>query len=234
MTLDIGNRMKRYEDSFRFYLPPRQPVIMRVDGKAFHRFTAGCQKPFDEWVVGAMNAAACGVLREVQNARFAYTQSDEVSLLLIDYNTYGSQQWFGGNLQKMVSVAASAASVWFTDSWTRHNPYSRTDVALFDARAFILPPNEVCNYFIWRQQDATRNAIQMVARAHFSHKECLNKSCDELQEMLWQRRDINFNDIETQHKRGRVVLPDGQIDNDIPIFTQDRLYVERFLEVKEG
>jgi len=184
-----------------------------------------------------MYSAAYSLLREVQNARFAYVQSDEISLLLIDYNTFNSQQYFDGNLQKMVSVAASVASVQFTIQWDEieRTPEIEQDIrpAYFDGRAFILPESEVCNYFIWRQQDCTRNAVQMVARAHFSHKQCHKKSCNELQEMLFQEKGINFNDTETRWKRGRVVLSDGTVDDEIPLFTHDRQYIEKFLEIEE-
>lgn len=233
MTDDLGDRMKRYEDSFRTYLPPRQPVIIRVDGKAFHTFTKCCEKPFDKWIGGAIDAAAYNLMRVVQNARLAYVQSDEVSLLLIDYNSYQSQQWFDGNLQKVVSVSAAVAAVNFTESWVSYNPYGSKALAYFDARAFIVPEREVCNYFIWRQQDATRNAVQMVARAHFSHRECLDLSCDQLQEKLFREKGLNFNDIEPYWKRGRVVDREGNVDRNIPIFTQDRAFVEKYLKIEQ-
>lgn len=232
----LGDRMKRYENSHRLYLPPRQPVIIRVDGKAFHTFTRGCEKPFDNRIEHAMYSAAYGLLREVQNARFAYVQSDEISLLLIDYNTFSSQQWFDGNLQKMVSVAASVASVQFTIKWEElvGGPPRTIKPAYFDGRAFVLSEREVTNYFVWRQQDATRNAVQMVARAHFSHKQCHGKSCFGLQQMLYEEKGIDFEkDTPTCWKRGRIVLPDGTVDDEIPLFTQDREYIEKFLEIEE-
>ena len=119
--------------------------------------------------------------------------------------------------------------------------------AMFDARCFSIPKEEVCNYFIWRQQDATRNSIQMVAQANFSHKQLQGVPCDELQEMLWQEKNINWNDFETVKKRGSCCTKTGkhtvvdmktgeqkdrlvwEIDKDIPIFTQDREYIERWI-----
>jgi tRNA(His) 5'-end guanylyltransferase len=227
----LGDRMKRYENHYRHKVLPRSPVIIRVDGKAFHTVTKGCQKPFDKKFGGCMDWAAGKLLGEVQNSRMAFVQSDEISLLLVDFNTFQSQQWFDGNLQKMVSVSAAVASVHFSDAFER-NVY-------FDSRAFVLPREEVANYFIWRQQDATRNSIQMLGHAHFSHKQLQGKNCDEIQEMLFQERGVNWNDLSPYWKRGRCfctsnAAPLPLIDNAPPIFTADRSYVENFLEVEQS
>ena len=105
--------------------------------------------------------------------------------------------------------------------------------AMFDARAFNIPESEVCNYFIWRQQDATRNAIQMLGQAHFSHKELNGKSCNDIQDMLFTQCGINFNDMPVEFKRGVCACKNDsfRIDENIPIFTQDREYIERFVWV---
>ena len=236
---DLGIRMKGYEHVTRTKLLPRTPAIVRVDGKAFHSFTRGCTKPFDKNIGNAMDSAAVALMSEVQNARLAYVQSDEISVLMVDFATLYTQPWLGGNIQKMCSVAGSIAAVAFTIAYANHTldrgGIQMRDIkrAHFDGRVFMLPESEVCNYFLWRMQDATRNAIQMVARAHFSHKECHKLSCDQLQEKLFQERQINFNDTETRWKRGRVIAASGAIDNEIPIFTQDREYIEKFLSTEE-
>lgn len=254
----LGNRMKKYENHYRQKVLPRMPCILRLDGKAFHSVTKGCDKPFDVGFMDAMDSAASAVLNVVQNARMAYVQSDEISILLVDFNTFQSQQWFGGNVQKMVSVSAGAASVAFTEWNGINNP------GLFDSRVFTLPKEEVTNYFIWRQQDCIRNAVQMVARAHFSHKECHKKNCDQLQEMLFQKKGVNFkSDYTDCERRGRcffphnasknacvdvtegVCLPENEaiysssVDNitadfTIPDFTKDRDYIESRLHQAEG
>lgn len=223
MKDSLGDRMKRYEDVYRFTVQPRTPLIVRVDGKAFHTLTRGCERPFDKRLADAMDSAAVRLVSEAQGARCAFVQSDEVSVLLVDFNTYQSQPWFGGALQKIASVSAGIASATFTQAYGRW--------AAFDGRAFTLPLEEVTNYFIWRQNDATRNAIQMVGQAHFSHKQLLGKSCDDIQAMLLAERDINFNDFDAYWKRGRMVTPEGV--EEVPVFTKCREYVEKFLARQE-
>jgi len=222
--MELGDRMKLFENAYRIYLPPRMPVIIRVDGKAFHTLTRKCEKPFDALFAAVMDSTASALLEKVQDARMAYVQSDEISLLLIGYNTFASEPWFSNNLQKVVSISAAVASATFTMCWDYEPAY-------FDSRAFILPENEVCNYFLWRQQDCTRNSIQMVAQSMYSHKELHEKNSAELQEMTFQK-GINWNDYEPYWKRGRVITHEG-VDRGIPIFTEDRKYIEKFLEIEE-
>jgi tRNA(His) 5'-end guanylyltransferase len=238
----LGDRMKKnYESVFRQQLPARMPVIIRVDGRAFHTLTRGCERPFDTRLMAAMDAVATALCEEVQGAQLAYVQSDEVSVLVHPYKRLQSQCWFDGDVQKMVSISASVATVAFNErsrdtEWTAT---MRLVPAHFDSRVFVLPEAEVVNYFIWRQQDATRNSLQMLARSIFSHRECENKNGSDLQEMCFQR-GFNWNDLSTASRRGRCVIqPEvsgGQsgwgTDEEIPIFTKDRMYIERYLAVE--
>jgi tRNA(His) 5'-end guanylyltransferase len=227
--MNLGDRMKRYEGAHRIYLPPRIPVIIRVDGKAFHTLSRGCAKPFDAELSVAMDHVALKLLKEVQNARLAFVQSDEVSLLLIDYNKHSSQQWFDGNLQKMVSISAAYASVEFNNHFCSD--------AVFDSRAFVLPEKEVVNYFIWRQQDAMRNAILMVAQSRFSHKQMHGTSCGKLLEML---HDIGV-DYEEHYasywRMGRALDKNSQppcAPEGAPLFSNNRAFIEQYMQVEEG
>lgn len=228
----LGDRMKRqYEDRTRYFLPRRTFTILRIDGKAFHAYTRECQKPYDPVIVQAMEAAAVHLCAEVQGAVFAYIQSDEISVLMSDFGTIGTEAWFDGNLQKIVSVSASMATMAFNNSvgyktWAILGP-----TALFDARAFIVPdPIEVENYFIWRQQDATRNSIQMLAQTKFSHKELQGISNQMAQEMLFTHHGINWHDRPIGDKRGRCVIRGENsgwiVDDQIPVFTVDRAYLQ--------
>ena len=280
----LGDRMKGYENISRIYLTRRTPVIIRIDGKAFHSFTRGFAKPFDDILIKSMQDTSKYLCKNIMGCKLAYTQSDEISLLLIDYEKLGTQAWFDNNLQKMVSVAASMATMAFNKffmrevleeefEWKagftpqsvmiqeRHQKYIdnlKTAInkgAMFDARAFILPKEEVNNYFIWRQQDATRNSIQMVAQSNFSHKELQGKSCNALQDMLHEQKDINWNDYPTVYKRGSCIVKvyDGItqydeagnicgytertkwiVDKEIPIFTQDRDYINKYVMLEEN
>lgn len=259
----LGTRMKVYEDAFRTHLPIRMPVILRIDGKAFHTYTKGCKKPVDDGLIECMNDTAIALCKGVQGCQMAYVQSDEISLLLVNYKNLDSGSWFENNLQKMVSISASIASVTFTENsdqiWGDDvraggdgYPISRPirKPAYFDSRAFVLPKEDVCNYFIWRQQDATRNSVQMLARSLYSHKQCDNKNNAQLQELCW-KAGVNWNDCPISQKRGRCIVKkevhkpitwngrgpvtaeqqfvtrsEWVVDNDIPIFSENRKYIE--------
>ena len=272
----LGDRMKAYENVSRIYLPRRLPVIIRVDGRAFHTFTRGFQKPFDEVLMNAMQLTAKKLCEEVSGCKLAYVQSDEISLLVTNDDALETQPWFDNNLQKLVSLCASIATLefnkvfsscdwdWYTSLLDRyieekdgkqsgsipddlvdiadHHQHAY-DKATFDARAFILPKEEVCNYFIWRQQDAVRNSIQMVAQSMYSHNELQGKNSSDLQELI-HAKGFNWNDYPIPCKRGTCVvripqLVDGivrnkwTIDLDIPTFTKKRDYIENCLARKE-
>ena len=221
----------------------RTPVIIRLDGKAFHTWTKWLQKfeyptdgfertsPFSNHMHQMMSDTAAELVTSLQNAKFTYTQSDEISILLNDWSKLKTDQWFDGNVQKMVSISAAMCTAFFNkkviDTITDDGK-----LAFFDARVFNIPMNEVANYFVWRQQDATRNSINMLGQFYFSHKELQGKNTDQVQEMLFSKHGVNWNDIPTWQKRGYCATVDG-IDNDIPIFTQEREYIERHLQEKD-
>ncbi len=260
----LGDRMKEYyENRAKTYLTRRMPVIIRLDGKAFHTFTKGLKKPYDEIFHNTMNATMKYLCEHIQGCKLGYTQSDEITLLLTDDDTLDTDAWFDNNVQKICSVSASMATLAFnkyfrefteeyltSDAWVNH--YWEKDVeqyantlrkavekgAMFDSRCFNIPKDEVVNCFIWRSQDAVRNAIQMLGQCNFSHKELHGKSCNNIQDMLMTQKGINFNDMPTEFKRGvccykRLAEKNGTIrsewfiDKEIPIFTQDRDYVEK-------
>jgi tRNA(His) 5'-end guanylyltransferase len=199
----LGDRMKRYESAWRTAMPANSYVIIRVDGRAFHTLLRRAVKPFDRDVATGMQLTAEALCHEIAGSVFAYGQSDEISILLTDVASIRSQLWFDGNVQKLASVAASVATMEF-NHFTRHDSWER---ATFDARVFTLPyPVEVANYFLWRQRDAVRNAISMAAQAHFSHKRLQGVDSDQMQEMLWSQKGINFNDYPDEFKRGYTVV----------------------------
>lgn len=189
--------MKEYEAVTRLVLPRRTYTIIRVDGRSFHTLLRNADKPFDTSVHDAMTQTAKALCRGVQGTAFAYTQSDEISLLLTDFQGVHSQPWFGGNVQKMASIAASIA----TESWVH-----TWGVGQFDARVYTIPDAvEVANYFVWRQRDAVRNSISMAAQAQFSHKSLQGLNSNQLQEKLFQEAEINWNDYDDWMKRGSIV-----------------------------
>jgi len=213
----IGDRMKdQYENRTRYFLPRRTYTIIRADGKAFHTFTRGFNKPFDHSLVDAMNYTAEKMCEEIQGAAFAYVQSDEISLLLTDFANIGTSAWFDGNIQKMASVSASIATAYFNQKMREQYP-DMDPIAMFDSRVFTIPdPVEAENYFVWRQQDCIRNSISMVAQSLYSHKELHGKNTGEMQEMSF-KKGVNWNNVRDDLKRGRFVMketfesPSGQI-----------------------
>ncbi len=218
---DLGNRMKTfYEEISKIRLMRRCPVICRLDGKAFHTFTRGFKRPFDDVLIKTMQETAKYLCENIQGCQLAYTQSDEISLLLIDYQRFETSAWFDYEIQKMCSISASMATMAFNrifsetvsdlkvDNTKPMNRYFEAvySGAMFDARVFNIPKEEATNYFYWRQLDASRNSIQMVGQANFSNKELQHKSCNDIQDMLMTQKGINWNDLPTYQKRGSCII----------------------------
>ena len=224
--LSIGERMKfNYEFPFIFRLPDRLPTIIRLDGRCFHSLARKMkwEKPFDLNFIKDMQALAIELCKEIMNVKLVYLQSDEMSFLLIDYEEIQTQPWFRNEIQKICSITAGLASSKVSRAWKRE--------VVFDARVFVVPPFEVCNYFIWRQRDWKRNSINMAARAVFSQKEIHGLNTNEMQEKLWAEKNINWNDYPIFLKRGSCVIKNEEwiIDNEIPDFTKDRDYINKFV-----
>ncbi len=223
----IGDRFKRYEQVTDLLLTKRTPVIARIDGRAFHTLTRQCAKPFDWRFFGAMAIAAQALCEEIQGCKMAYVQSDEISLLLCDYDRIESEAWFDYRLQKMCSVAASIASTHFTREFEEEGH--------FDARFFNVPENDVVNYFIWRQRDAERNSLQMLAQSMYSPRELEGKKTADLHELLHQKAH-NWDLLQPVQKRGAAVIKNDAgwyWDEDTPVFSQQRDYIERLIPKPE-
>lgn len=272
----LEKRMKSYETIPKNFLTRHIPVIIRLDGKAFHTFTRGMKKPFDNILMQTMQETMKYLCENIQGCVFGYTQSDEITLVLKDYEKINTDAWFGYNVQKMTSISASMATLAFNRIFREKVKDYRFDnmfitetdglvtkdldyieriekkfgTALFDSRVFSIPKEEVCNCLIWRQQDATRNSIEAVGQANFSQKELQKKNLNQIQEMLFSQANINWNDFPAECKRGsccykrqvekEVIIPktkevkkinrnEWYIDKEIPIFTQNREYIEKWL-----
>lgn len=277
---DLGKRMKEfYEQIPKSKLMRRTPVAIRIDGKAFHTFTRGFQKPFDEVLMKSMQETMQYLCENIQGCVFGYTQSDEITLILVDYKKLTSSAWFDYEVQKMCSISASMATMAFNKSFAKnvsekileyHSSLTPQCVemqqemekyfdilhaaankgAMFDARCFNIPKEEVTNLVYWRQLDATRNSIQMVGQANFSHKELQNKTCNDIQDMLMLQKGINWNDFPIDCKRGAACIKTGVsvcgaslddvlhdewvIDRKMPILKgEDREYLDKLVYVGE-
>lgn len=195
----LGDRMKRYEAAYRAVLPRRTYTLLRVDGRAFHTYLRGAQKPYDEGFMADMDAVAEALCAEITGSVFACTQSDEISVLVTDFASEQIEPWFGGVTAKWLSISAALATATLNER--------RPGRALFDARVFTLSdPVEVANYFLWRQRDAVRNSISMAAQAHFSHKRLHGVSSGGMQELLFTEAGVDWNDYPDGCKRGRVAV----------------------------
>ena len=225
---DLGTRMKEYEKRNQYYLQKRTPVAIRVDGHSFHTFTKGFKRPFDDILMKSMQETAKYMCENIQGAKLAYIQSDEITIILTDYDTLETDCWFNYRTDKLCSISASMATMAFnkffynmvmeetaggefTEGIAGIHLNAAEKGAMFDARCFNIPKEEVTNLIYWRQLDATRNSIQMVGQANFSHKELQNKSCNDIQDMLHEQKGINWNDYPTVCKRGTACIKNRKI-----------------------
>lgn len=227
MKDDLGRRIKHdYEDALRISVPRRSYVIVRVDGRAFHRFTSGLERPYSQELAAALDAAAVHLCGEMIGCRFAYGQSDEYSFLLTDFEGDAAPLWFDGNIQKIVSVSASVFTAVFNRSFEAPRP------AAFDSRLLVISRQmEVEKYFLWRQLDASENSLNMLASAHYSHAQLLGKTNAEKHEML-HAKSMNWAKQPADFKRGRVVRPSAsgwEIDREVPVFSRDRAYLRALI-----
>lgn len=249
----LGDRMKDYyENRSKTYLTRRVPCLLRLDGCHFHTFTKGLKKPYDSLFIEVMQRTTKSLCESIQGCKFGYVESDEISLLLTDYDTLQTDAWFDYSVQKICSVAASMAAMFFNkhlkecalqefDDKDYYNTLLKKIElgGYFDARAFNLPEHEVVNYFIWRQNDATRNSIQGLAQANFSQKQLQGLNNSQLQDKLHEEKGINWNDCKTVEKRGSAVIKvmdpitgrsKWAVDTEMPIISQNKDYIENILK----
>jgi len=215
MSDKLGDRMKEYEKCYDIKLPKKHQVIIRIDGKAFHTFTRGMKKPFDNILIRTMQETAGRLFTEVQNCKAVYTQSDEISLLLDDTTTNETDAWFDNKLQKIVSISSSIATVIFNRSLKSFIGLLENEEdkklytkflnrnAIFDARAFILPKDDVANYFVWRQRDWNRNSIQMLCRSVYSAKQMHGMKTPKMHDMLHDK-GMNWAKLDGHLKNGTL------------------------------
>lgn len=269
MNDELGTRMKEfYENRTRYFIPRKTYTILRIDGKAFHSYTKNCKKPFDLGLVEDMNQTTKYLCEHIQGAKFAYTQSDEISILMTDFETPQTQMYFDGNIQKISSVVSGMATMEFnrlrqvtlvndTEDIEKMTPreaiafVASLPMASFDCRCFTIPLRiEVYNYMIWRNNDASRNSVQMMARSLYSHKECTDKSCLQLQEMI-SNKGIDWENYDLGLKNGRLIVRESKlvpneystnpsmverhewVVKSAPVFTQDPACIQSLIPKQE-
>jgi tRNA(His) 5'-end guanylyltransferase len=217
----LGTRMKRYEAVNQSLLPLHSYVVVRVDGRAFHTYTAKMGKPFDAQLMATMDATTIALCKEMQNAVLGYVQSDEISILLYDKGI-NTQPWFDNEVEKIVSVSASIATSTFNQQITLAKfeqmiangttldiikALLTSKQAQFDSRVFVLPNvDEVVNYFLWRYRDWTRNSINTVGQTLLGKSATKFKTTNQVQEMLFEQKGVNWNDYSIREKRGGLCV----------------------------
>ena len=255
-TKSLYERMKGYEACYDAKVPSRTYVVIRLDGKGFSKYTKMFDKPFDDKLSNVMDAATVELCKYL-NPKFAYTQSDEISLFFTDIENIDSELIFDGKVQKLCSISASKVTQAFNKKMLqiitafKYPPEELVQRimsgdlpeidAVFDSRVFIIPDyREVSNYFVWRQQDCTRNSVSMAADVLVGKGATMGKNNAEKQEMMFEK-GVNWNDYLTKYKRGTVIKKqiiyiDGQDgepvmrskwlpDYNTPIFTQEKEYL---------
>lgn len=248
MINSLTERMKEYEAVTRIYLPEKEPMIVRVDGAHFHTFLKNFRKPFDHLFAKSMNNTMWELCRIIPGCVLGYTQSDEITFVVLNDLNEDSQTWFGGNVAKIVSTTAALATLKFNqvlmeyatiyqDEYSAFEDIpeiSQADIyceavaagATFDARVFNVPKEEITNVVYWRQADAIRNSVNMMGFAYFSPKEMHGKNTDEVKEML---REIghDWDEIPLRFQRGSCCIRKPNpgekrshwtVDEEIPVF----------------
>jgi tRNA(His) 5'-end guanylyltransferase len=232
------------------------PVIIRLDGKAFHTFTRGFEKPFDEVMMQTMQQTTLKLCQEIQGCVFGYTQSDEITLVLVDYNTIDTDAWFDYSVQKMCSVAASMCTLYFNKYFISNccnkinniedkaesteneqkliKTYERAMLkgAMFDARVFNIPREELINCVLWRIKDSVRNSVSSLAQSKFSHKELHGKNSSQMQDMLMETFGINWNNLSNFEKTGTLVVKDKDDFKMQDVMIKSYADLEKFLTEK--
>jgi tRNA(His) 5'-end guanylyltransferase len=198
---NLGDRIKKYESSSKSTLLPRGYIVLRVDGKAFHTFTKNMEKPFDKKLTESMIRAGERVSKEMMGFKLGYHQSDEFTFAITDTDSFESQLWFDGEVQKLCSVTASMFGAYF-------NKEMEGTEAIFDCRAFNVPIDDVPNVFIWRQRDWEKNSIQMLSRSLYSTKDLHLKNTSDMHEMLY-KKGINWSLLEDVYKNGTFITKDN-------------------------
>jgi tRNA(His) 5'-end guanylyltransferase len=224
----LGDRMKQnYEIRGRHYLTRRTPVVLRLDGKAFHTFTRGFERPFDKTLSDLMTDTAMYLAGRVQGTKLVYVQSDEISILITDFDKLTTTPWFDYETSKMNSIAASMAAAYFNVQLRERVEGMENKYPAFDCRAYNMPNEEIANYFRWRYQDWLRNSISMLAQSEYSQEQLDKKNQADMHEMLYEK-DINWAHLDPLWKNGTLLYrQDGKFVKNTDIaWVKDPMFVD--------
>lgn len=224
----LGDRMKSYENVTKTFLMPKTPIVIRLDGKAFHTYTQNCEKPFDDHLHMVREQVLKYLCENIQGCIIGYAQSDEISLVLKDWQSYNTQGWFDNSLRKIISVSASMCTMKWNELAIY---YGLNNTAIFDSRAFSVPKEEVINYLIWRQQDWERNSVQMLAQSFYSQKQIHGISCPELITKIETDKNVVWGNLEDWKKRGEIIINNQSMSF---IFKEQRYLIDQVVYHEEN
>ena len=254
----LKDEMDRYESTVSMSLKTKTPVFIRLEGKSFGAFTQHFQKPYDPIMTRTMQQTAKQLCAEANGCVFAYTASNEITLILTDYHKWNSVPWLDYDVMRMCSAAASIATIafskafadsmeWFLQTYNgndKDNLYTAyceasNYGARFEAVCFNVPEDRVCEMVFHQQYQWRRNSILSLANQNFSHREVVGKTLDELHEMLAEK-GIFWHDLPTEYRHGsccsKGVNPFGRkkkwrIDTEMPLLTDsNQIYLQQIMD----
>ena len=207
---NFGDRMKTYERLAESQLILNLPIVVRLDGKSFSKYTSRLERPYDLKLIELMQNTCKHLMKISHNIKVAYQQSDEITLIIS--NDYDNPVEYSGRVQKLCSILAAECSVYFaTHAYILENALH--DHPVFDCRIFNVPDwVEASNAVLWREQDATKNSIQLAGQSNFSHKEMQGLKNNQVQEKLLLEKNINWNDYPASFKRGSYIKREKYFD----------------------
>lgn len=245
MSSDLENRMRTYEEKSHFI--KRIPVIVRIDGKSFKNFTKqevfyiNEKYDFSNIIIDGLVFAANNCLESGNNAKCAYIQSDEISILLTDFDYLNTEPLFNYDKEKIISYFTSVVSNSFNDYmnlFRKSNSIIRPiKIANFLTKAHNYPEDDVVNYFVWRQQDAIRNSISKFCRNFYSDNEMHCKNQSNMHEMLYQKGMNWATDLDDKFKNGVFIYKDKGFEENTeykimekcPIFLKERDIIQNLM-----
>ena len=219
MPDSLGDRQKSYENVNRSYLVKKVPVICRVDGRSFHTWAKGLEKPFSQDLIDCMAESAMQVMKDMSGCAACYVQSDEATFLLTDYRSIETQAWFDYNVNKVVSMSAALMTAFFNENKKKYVTLKDKPLAFFDSRCFNIPKEDVINNLLWRKKDFDRNSLSMYCSSLFSHKQLQGKNREQQHEMLYSIGKNWATDLSNVEKNGTFIIQMGdgslQIKDDV-------------------
>lgn len=215
--MQLSERMREYELASKTRFPKRVPILIRADGKKFSKFVKDFEAPFDSLLGEMLKLTAFNVAKKLDGCVFFTQHSDEMSFFINTYQTLNQKGLMNLTKHKIDSEVASMITLEFVKQLVANDLTHLLDKFKgFDARSWVLPKDEVVNYFFERQTSSKRNSIQMYARQYFTQKEINGLSGLLMIEKMREEKNFDWESVDTWHKYGWLgypVLHHGKLTN---------------------